>query len=59
MSQLIENQPYPCARCHISVRGSIREYPQHNGDMLIECSWICPQCGELLRRDEEIVKKTK
>jgi len=54
---LIENRPYPCMRCHIDVRGNIREFPERNGDILIECSWICPQCGQLLRRDEELIKK--
>jgi len=57
MSQFRSNQPFPCGDCHVTVQGRETRTVEKNGDTIIECVWICPQCGNLIRRDDDIIKK--
>jgi len=57
MSQFNSNQPFPCGKCRLDVNGRETRYTDKQGDIIIECVWICPECGTLVRRDDDVIKK--
>lgn len=58
MGNYISNQPISCPGCGCGhVPGREESYTDRNGNIVHECSWVCPQCGVLLRRDENVEEK--
>ena len=57
MGKFIENRMIGCHICgYPSVRGRVSEQTKHNGDILVECKWVCPRCNQVVRRDEKLQK---
>ena len=54
--QFQSNQQIPCSYCGYGpVIGQETNTP-HGGKIIHECRWTCPRCGNLVRRDEEILE---
>ena len=59
MSEYIENRAVTCGVC-----GAYPVYGQENAietqdKTLVECRWICGQCGNLVRVDEKAIDKNE
>jgi len=58
MGNLISNVPINCVYCgYNGVQGKENQSKNYNGDTIVECSWVCPRCFNLVRRDEQIIPK--
>jgi len=56
MGQFIQNVPIACIYCGYSPVPGQEYKTKINEGTLVECSWKCPRCGNLVRRDEIVIK---
>jgi len=60
MGVFISNRQIDCNFCGFpSVRGKENSSKKTNGELYVECRWICPRCGNLIRLDDKIVPSQK
>jgi len=60
MGKLIENRPIQCIYhgCGYGpIFGKESEQKDHQGNIILECKWVCPKCFRTIRSDEKIIPK--
>ena len=57
MGLFVKNTQIRCVACGCGpFWGKESSNTQKNGSIFQECSWICPRCNRLARRDNRIVE---
>ncbi len=50
MEPIIRNMPIPCRQCRASVIGREQQVRRLDGNIVMECVWVCPKCGMTNKR---------
>lgn len=54
--QFIENRPISCSYCGYGPVSGVVESTSYRGERYNTCTWTCPRCTRMIRRDEQKIE---